>query len=330
MMIILHILLACSEPSDSCSTAKDGVCDELQTCALGTDSTDCDEHCAETPWPMEIAGACAHDMADLEPESQRTEGEGTNGTGGLTGISDETISVRSALADEVVERYYRVYVPRRYNPERATPLLFALGGFLVDMYWMQEFTELYRLADREDIIIVFGHPEWREFGSEYAFAWYSYLRAFQGDWVDNPDIAYMEGIVERLSGLYNIDRSRVYVSGHSRGGALSMIAAFERPDLFAGFAPQAGFVTANDYDFRIETLSSTVKPAGYIVHGDQDPDVPVSESDQLVEILEGQGWEEGEDFIYQRIPGAKHEWQSHFNQEMWDFLYAHPNPAGGE
>ena len=107
-----------------------------------------------------------------------------------------------------------------------------------------------------------------------------------------------------------------------------MIAAFERPDLFAGFAPQAGFLTANEYDLRIEELASSVKPAAYIVHGDRDPDVPVSESDRLVEVLESQGWTEDSDFVYQRIPGAKHEWQSHFNQEMWDFFYTNPNEGG--
>lgn len=335
--MLLSLLFACSEIDDSCSRAKDGVCDELQTCPLGTDSTDCNLACEELPWSLEIAGACAHDLAGLEPESQMTAGAGTEGKGGLTGIMDETIQVRSAAADELIDRYYRLYVPRRYNPERPTPVLFALGGFSVDMYWMQEFTELYRLADREDIIVVFGHPEWRDFGSYDVFAWYTYNRTvggvwrdFEGEWVDNPDIAYMAGIVERLSGLYNVDRSRIYVSGHSRGGALSMIAAFERPDLFAGFSPQAGFLTANDYDLRIEDLAETVRPAGYIIHGDQDPDVPVSESDTLVDILETQGWEEGEQFVYQRIPGAKHEWQSHFNQEMWDFLYSHPNQLGGE
>ena len=100
------------------------------------------------------------------------------------------------------------------------------------MYWLAEFTELNRLADREDIIVVYGHPEWRDFGSYDVFSWYSYKEAYEGTWADNPDIAYMEAITEELSGRYNVDRSRVYVSGHSRGGALSMIAAFERPDLF--------------------------------------------------------------------------------------------------
>ena len=69
--------------------------------------------------------------------------------------------------------------------------------------------------------------------------WYTYKEAFEGEWEQNPDILYMESILTELKNSYNIDLSRVYVSGHSRGAALSIIAAFERPDLFAGFCAQA-------------------------------------------------------------------------------------------
>ena len=54
----------------------------------------------------------------------------------------------------------RVYVPRRYDPEtRSTDVCTA--GFTQDMYWMAEFTEMNRMADRENFIVVYGHPEWR-------------------------------------------------------------------------------------------------------------------------------------------------------------------------
>ena len=135
----------------------------------------------------------------------------------------------------------------------------------------------------------------------------------------------MEAIYERLKEDYNIDTSRVYVSGHSRGGALSIIAAFERPDIFAGFCPQAGFVRPNDYDLRIAELGDTVRPVAYIVHGDADPDVGVGESDTLSNLLQDLSWEYNKEWFYQRIPDATHEWQSQYNQEMWDFLYAQPN-----
>ena len=130
------LLIACSSSENSCPTADNGICEELSICALGTDSNDCDAHCAERPWPIETAGACAHDYNGLEPKDLRSEGVGSKGEGGKTGTFDATVTVRSAYADIFIDRYYRTYVPRRYNPERPTPLLFVLGGFTVDMCWL--------------------------------------------------------------------------------------------------------------------------------------------------------------------------------------------------
>ena len=114
------------------------------------------------------------------------------------------------------------------------------------------------------------------------------------------------------------------VTGHSRGAALSLIAAFERPDLFAGACAQAGFIGPNDYDSRIEELADSTRPAVVLVHGEDDPDVNVGESDDAAELFDDAGWIEGEEFIYERIPNATHEWQSQLNQPVWDFLDSHP------
>ena len=322
-------LLACTvDTTDVCPTAKNDSCDELLTCALGTDTTDCDTACRK--WvpsdnDFRMAGVCALDDGNVVTKSEQRHGEGTLGEGGLTGSHDATVTVRGSRSSDLVDRQYRVYVPRRYDPETPVPLLFALGGFTVDMYWMSEFTELNRMADREDFIVVYGHPEWRDFGSYDVFSWYVYNNAFEGDWIDNPDIAYMESVYNDLSTQYNIDKSRVYTSGHSRGAALSMIAAFERPDLFAGYWAQAGFGSSNDYNLRIEELLTSEPINGVLIHGDADPDVRVVESDTIHDLYKAAEHEYFEDWLYFRIPEATHEWQSHLNQETWNWLYDHPN-----
>ena len=113
-----------------------------------------------------------------------------------------------------------------------------------------------------------------------------YTEAFQGEWVENPDIDYMETIVDKLGASYNIDLSRIYVSGHSRGAALSIIASFERPDLFAGYCAQAGFASSNNYNVRLEELAATQRTPGVLIHGDADPDVRVRESDLISDFFE--------------------------------------------
>jgi len=324
---ILWGLVSCGAPieQDGCVTANDGVCDELSVCPLGTDATDCLLAC-EAPtsqWPL--VGICAHYEARNQvhvPETGQTEP--SDGEGGRSGTWDGTVTVRGANASSQVERHYRVYVPRKLRNSQAAPVVFALGGFTVDMYWLAEFTELNRMADREGFIVVYGQPEWRYFGSDYVFAWYVYNQAWQGDWTDNPDLAYMESVLDIVSSLYNVDLSRVFVSGHSRGAALSVIAAVERPDLFAGFGAHAGFGSVNDYNDRIRSIGTGLDVQGVLVHGDADPDVNVAESDQLEDAFLDADWEES--LLYFRIPNATHEWQSHLNQDMFDFWVKRVQP----
>jgi predicted esterase len=107
---------------------------------------------------------------------------------------------------------------------------------------------------------------------------------------------------------------------------MSVIATFERPDLFAGFCAQAGFLSSNGYDERILELGGEHVRAGYLIHGDADPDVPVSESDHLADTLESVGWTRDEHYAYRRLDEVTHFWQPQYNEMFLRFLIDHPLP----
>lgn len=307
-------------PAPPCATVDDGVCDELSTCALGTDPADCAAHCDGAAVEDPI---CAHQVAAaLQDAPAEAVSRRSGGEGGPVGTWDGTVDVRGSASGSTVTRHYRVYAPRSLPPDGAAPLLFVLGGFTVDAYWLAEYTEIDRAADLNDMIVVYGHPEWRDFGSAWVFSWYVYEAAYVGRWEDNPDLAYLEAVLEEVGTLYDVDLDRVYVSGHSRGAALSIIAATERPDLFAGFCAQAGFVGANAYDERIDERmeEEDLRLRGVLVHGTDDRDVRVGNSDDILEQLEGYDHVEGEDLLYYRLSRTGHEWQPQYNQQMLDFL----------
>lgn len=313
--------VACTAALDPlCPTIEDGVCDELLSCALGTDETDCVQAC-DSELDLRSAGPCAHRL--VEEDTNLLDPLASEGAGGAIGSWDGAVVVRGADSDEQVTRHFRVYVPESYHPEEPMPVLFNLGGFQVDLYFLGEYTELNRTADLNDFIVVYGQPEWRDFGSYWVFAWYVYKNAWQGNWVDNPDLEYLEAVYEEVASRYNTDKSRTYISGHSRGGAMSIISSFELPELFAGACSQAGFVESNDYAARLASRAEKAQPAVHLVHGVKDPDVGVSNSDDIEEILVGEGWVEGENFRYDRIKKVTHEWQMQLNQELWDFLSQH-------
>ena len=115
------------------------------------------------------------------------------------------------------------------------------------------------------------------FGNYDVFAWYVYNNAFEGDWIDNPDIAYMEAVYNELSTQYNIDKSRVFTSGHSRGLlSPSLLHLNDRTSLL-DTVHKRDLVQPTTTIFGLRNYSKAV-PSMVLIHGDADPDVRVVES----------------------------------------------------
>ncbi|MBW2456592.1 MAG: hypothetical protein JRI68_18890 [Deltaproteobacteria bacterium] len=312
-------------PEDSCVHAHDGVCDEPRNCALGSDSTDCDQACAPAYSPA-IAAACAYDEPLVEPP---LEDPGSHGSGGPGGTWDGIIQARGPAGPDVwVDRYYRVYVPPTYDPAKPTPLLYVMGGFRVHHWSLAGDTEFNRLADLNNFIVVYLKAHWVEYGVYgWLFNWFTYRQDYNPQqWPACPDLDYVQKLSDELKGLYNIDRTRIFASGHSRGGAMAALFAFELPNLFAGMLPTSGFFTPNGYLDRIAELNPARKVSAVIIHGDIDPDVPVSESDGLYDALNATGHLDWEHIIYLRLPGVTHAWQPQVHQQAWTFLSERPLP----
>ena len=73
----------------------------------------------------------------------------------VVGTWDGVISARSAAEGSSVDRHYRVRVPNSYDPSSPMPLLFVLGGFQVDLYFLPGYTELDRSSELSDVIVVY-------------------------------------------------------------------------------------------------------------------------------------------------------------------------------
>ena len=276
---------------DSCAWAFDGVCGELEACALGTDSWDCDTACAGG-WSESIVGACAHDAAVAAAGVPPPTDTGSHGTGGSLGVWSGTITARGRTATSEIVRHFKVYVPPTYDPRMPTPLIHVLGGFTVDMYGLDAYTELLRTADLNGFIVVFPQQHYYDFGGDigWVFAWNIFRSDWVGrGWLDNPDVDFIGRLTTELKLLYNIDRTRIFASGHSRGAAMSIILAFELTDTIAGFVSESGFAEANGFDSEMLAYTGTRRIPGVLVHGTRDPDVPIAESDTTRDLLLGLG-----------------------------------------
>ncbi len=148
-----------------------------------------------------------------------------------------------------------------------------------------------------------------------------------GDWLENPDVDFLRELTAELESLYNVDRTRIFASGHSRGAAMSIILAFTLPGTIAGFLSEMGFIEPNRYYQEIDAWDGERRIPAVLVAGTWDQDVPVDNADLIAEVLTDGGWVADRDFTYHRLEDVAHEWQPQLNQDAWDFLSERPLPA---
>ena len=240
-----------------------------------------------------------------------------------------------------VDRHYQVYAPPNLDPTRPIPLVIMLPGNRVDIYGLAAYTQLQPTAEANGFVLVYAEQQWR--WDKLMWSWFT-----DWDWsnkaASNPDLAFLEALVAKMKSEYNIDRTRIYAVGHSRGASMALIAAFELDHLFAGAAIQSGFTEFN-YHKRMQPWPGRKMPL-FFVHGVLDDDVCIDCSptqntcavkpskpcssgllaaDALVALLQGEGWDDVR-LIYHRLQNVTHRWQPWLNQAMWDFLSSHPMP----
>jgi dienelactone hydrolase len=153
-------------------------------------------------------------------------------------------------------------------------------------------------------------------------------RPFGFDWEDWGRLDAME-VLSRAAAAFDVDPSRVYLTGHSMGGhgAWQLGAIF--PDRFAVIGPSAGWISFATYASsrpatsaighsameqmlrRAAASSDTLTmlhnfaPLGvYVLHGVNDDNVPIAQAREMVRRL----GEFHHDFVAHEQPGAGHWW----------------------
>jgi dienelactone hydrolase len=151
-------------------------------------------------------------------------------------------------------------------------------------------------------------------------------RPFGFDWEDWGRLDALE-VLDLASGSLHIDSAKVWLTGHSMGGHGTWQLGALFPGRFAAIAPSAGWLSFMTYAGMAQAPTSSVaemlkraalssdtglllenyKQLGiYILHGDADDNVPVTEARRMKELLsKGHA-----DFQYHEQKGAGHWWGS--------------------
>ena len=150
-------------------------------------------------------------------------------------------------------------------------------------------------------------------------------RPYGFDWEDIGRLDALE-VLDIAKKKYPHDPARVVLTGHSMGGHGTWSIGTLYPNLFAAIAPSAGWVSFQSYagGFRptnpdameelfleaaapsdtLGRVRNTLEYKTYILHGDADDNVPVTEARTMKKALT----DIGADFVYHEQPGAGHWW----------------------
>ena len=119
------------------------------------------------------------------------------------------------------------------------------------------------------------------------------------------DVERTHALIKKIVSKYQIDKSRIYITGLSRGGFGNWELAVEHPELFAGIVP----ISARDIP-AVERLASSNL---WIFHGGDDDGVP---------------WQ-GSQFMYSRLDKAGSNVQftlyEGVGHNAWDRAYGDPS-----
>ncbi|WP_245557030.1 alpha/beta hydrolase family esterase [Jongsikchunia kroppenstedtii] len=177
----------------------------------------------------------------------------------------------STLTNAVGTRSFQTYVPRNWAPGR--PLIVWLHGASAvprgDYHGLRRSSTLLTEADRQGFAVVAPMQS---------------LAIDHGTWqILNPanvvrgqgESSIVADIVRRSSRELHVDPARVYVVGHSAGGAMAQDVAALYPELFAGMAAIAGVpFMADPTGAAIRVARHGAPLPTFLVQGDRDSVTP--------------------------------------------------------
>lgn len=142
-------------------------------------------------------------------------------------------------------RLYDVHVPLSYDGSTPVPLVLDFHGYSSNKFQQAAISGMKARADAAGFIVVhpqglFGQPDDPEaVNLPDGPSWNAGICCGKAVTTQVDDVGFVRTLVEALAAEGNIDRTRVYATGLSNGGAMSQALACNAADLFAAAAPLA-------------------------------------------------------------------------------------------
>ncbi len=221
---------------------------------------------------------------------------------------------------------YALFVPADYDAAREWPLIVALHGLGGAYDRMMGYDGFIDFADRDGYIVVspLGYHSRAWYGSRgYGIPRGAARDGDEGSLPENlGELSEQDvmNVLEIAREEFSIDESRIYLWGHSMGGAGTYHLAARYPDIWAGLAVAAPAPRRE----ALDQLASFSEVPVLVLHGDEDSVVPVEMSRTWVARMR----ELGMQHVYVEIPGADHSLFVRENRETLAKVFAFFNIVG--
>ncbi len=209
-----------------------------------------------------------------------------------------------------------VDVPDDYDPSRQWMLRVQLHGGVnrpspnIERHGRQPDSATNRIAGEKQIYL---HP------SGWAAA----------QWWDEEQVDNILRAVDALKRKYNIDESKIYLTGISDGGTGTYYMALKEPNIWASYLPLNGALAVlrnpeNGADGEMHGNNLVNAPL-YIVNGENDPLYPVAGVQPSIDWLKKMGV----NLVFRPQPGAEHNtnWWPTERAPYEQFVHEHPRVA---
>ncbi|MDP7640108.1 MAG: alpha/beta hydrolase [Candidatus Hydrogenedentes bacterium] len=218
-------------------------------------------------------------------------------------IEDSRVQHRSYTFAEAnnAEIPYALFVPSTYDPAKKSPLMLALHGLDRQYDWLMGYHGLLDRAEKDGFIVATALGYTRR-------GWYGSRDNGKEGELSEKDVM---NVFELARKEFNIDENRMYLWGHSMGGAGTYHLAAKHPGLWAALA-----VAAPAPSTKPEALRAIAHIPILVLQGDQDGLVDTSRQwvAQMGEI--------GMQHIYVEVPGGDHALFISQNEEMVSKLFS--------
>lgn len=163
-----------------------------------------------------------------------------------------------------------------------------------------------------DMIRKNGLPKLVSEGAEFPFLILAPQNPHKKQWWN---VRAVMGLLEEVVSDNRVDPDRIYLTGLSRGGNACWELATQFPDTFAAMAVVCGMAPVPYAHWIDRNL------AIWVFHGTEDPVIPFSESRQMVQKLEGMGY----DVRLTAYQGVGHNsWERAYREEgLYEWFLQH-------